>query len=747
MSSSSSSSSLRPTTAVFESLPSTPVHRHLGTSTDDAAIFLEDTVDRVTAQCIDASPSALALLSPQRMPTGSAAHVDITEYDVNYLGSLLGSHRRGIAGGGSGSGSSSKGRAGCNHRALHDVTNTSATQLNFCGGSTSKSPTPKATRGSMSHHPVPHGASHNTSFARSGSQRSLHGRSPSASEPMVPLAEYEALQRERNRYEKMYEHQRALYEEMAHKHSEAYQALQGKIIEVVALSTRNEESKRFIRQLKREMSESRTRVMDMQNRVLEETKLERSAKVRYETLIQEHERKYERLVERHETKLVAMESLVKDLTCLRGERDRIHVSQLDSLLRAAYSKSTALFSDLLRQGKQIDLLYDAKDALATQLDQQRKEKREMEAVLREERRHMAMETERMIEQIEEQQQSILNLRQMLIRTMDNRDDTFAYRRNSCRSRGEYDENDIDDGSSDSSDASSPRASPIPERDMIEEEEGEDVTNDGVYAMPVQEDTGRQDTDVERSPVCIRTAAKAARPIICVSRATVDALSSNSVGAPRPSVTGGGHSSTAVTKSKATVDTPPLPLASSDDLLLPRQETHQKPHSRGRNTLNNPGTAACHNSDAHEGSTEKGTDDGHCLHRRGGIEESGAVDGELLTTTTTTTGSSPGAAGVASGAVSKRQMDFSMALAAVTEKRRRDRVICEESDSRHASDKENSKPPVQQGTIVRSCTVGSIPTARKAASTRQRRASGASQPVEDEEAEPRLFPRNALRALE
>lgn len=419
---------------------STPDRRRFAVSTDDAAIFIEDTIDRTTAQCIATSPSALAILSPQRMPsTAAATHVDVTDYDPEHIG------------GGNTAASSSSAVKGRRSILLSGGTDSSG--LAACNGerlSFGKSPTPRPSRKSGSMADAQHSTppSHSTpprrevttsssacssavrrrlratpspaTAARSSEGDGPHSEegAPEPPEPMVPLYELERVERERNRFEKMYEHQKALYEDMAEQHAKTHASLQDKIIEVVALSTRNEESKKFIRQLKREMAESRTRVMDIQNRALEEARAERNAKSRYENLIEEYEHKYKRTVERHETKMAGLESLLKDLTCMRDEHDRVHVSQLDALLKAAYAKSTALFSDLLRQSRQVDLLYDSKEDLERQVDQLRKEKREMEATLAEERRRMIYESERFIEQIEEQQQSILSLRQMLIRALD-----------------------------------------------------------------------------------------------------------------------------------------------------------------------------------------------------------------------------------------------------------------------------------------------------------------------------------------
>ncbi|KPA75613.1 hypothetical protein ABB37_08484 [Leptomonas pyrrhocoris] len=814
----------------------TPVRRRLGASTDDAAIFFEDTVDRMTAQCIDASPSALALLTPQRMPASQGARVDMTEYDASHLGSLSSAHRK-SSGENSSSSSSSKGRPSCQRSALHDVTNTSNGKLNFSTGPTSKSPTPKQVRssnpqlGSGKQHRAD---SHNSVLTRSTPRHSTHDRSPSAAEPTVPLSDYETLQKERNRFEKMYEHQRALYEEMAEKQADTYQTLQEKIIEVVALSTRNEESKRFIRQLKREFSESRSRVMDMQNKALEEARTERSTKSHYEALIREQDRKYERQVERHEMKLAGMESLVKDLTSLRGDQDQLHVAQLDSLLKAAYSKSTALFSDLLRQGRQIDLLYDAKCDLENQLEQLRREKREMEATVREERRRMMAETDRLIEQIEEQQQSILNLRQMLIRTMDNRDNVFAYSRGPRRAQRdeEGDEEDIDEedkvgshASSDSSSSSSSSPSSI-------EEEGEedrsfakdDVLNDGGDRTLHRESSwgdpdGPQNGAGEESTNPLSTSTQArlsrggqCRPVISAADATTPALTSNAVTVARRAATPTSATASAsssflskAVKASEVVAAPPLPLSSrSGDASGPLPATSSASSAAAASAASSvvrqrqpyrmhridEGNSDCR-CDGEDGSGSSGDgaakDDDNGDEKVRSTSAGGITRGPrrladsaatLRTRGTNSAGAasrendvsdsgswlerkerhSPSSASPApTGAGSRRRLDFTTALAAVAEKRRRDREAREEGlhnsgggsyernegsispsccvkATKASLGKENSGAAGGRRGIVRSGTVGSIATARTP--------SGVDR-EEDEEEEPRLFRKAGL----
>ncbi|CCW64803.1 unnamed protein product [Phytomonas sp. EM1] len=379
--------------------------RQLGVSMDDSAIFIEDTIDRTTAQCISASPSAVSFLSPQRLPTPQS-HLDVTAYDPSHLGGL---HLTNAKTPNDAARAASKPRGPSTPAASCESTagDGCAVRLGFA-----TSPTPLKSRGQVPRASPWASLLHGTPRLRSSSPST---RMP---EPMVPLSELERVEKERNRYEKMYEHQKSLYEDMANMHAKTYRALQAKIIDVVALSSRNEESKRYIRQLKKEMSESRTRVIDIQNKVLEEARAERDAKSRYEALIEDQTRKYEHMAERSEDALIGIESFIQDLTQMNLEEDKLHVSQLDTLLRAAYTKNTSLLRDLMRQNCQIDLLFGSKDYLERQVDQLRREKRELEKTLADERRHMMHETERFIEQIEEQQQSILSLRQILIRTMD-----------------------------------------------------------------------------------------------------------------------------------------------------------------------------------------------------------------------------------------------------------------------------------------------------------------------------------------
>ncbi|ORC85375.1 uncharacterized protein TM35_000351190 [Trypanosoma theileri] len=455
--------------------------RHFGTSTDDTAIYLEDSMDEPTARCISSSPSVVAILSPQKLPPSSGHAVDLTDYDNGCSGGV------------------SSVKVSRSHP-LSDLTNTGVTNLHF-----SKSPTPRrsvsssllqkrsssGTPGSSQkhHHHHHHNKQQHGSHHHNGVSSALCMDSDHHEERTVPLAEYERLQRERNRYEKMYEHQKVLYEEMSERQSDTYKELQEKIIEVVALSTRNEENKRFIRQLKREMADSRTRVMNIQNRAMEETKMEKSARELYQTQLCEQREKYESCIEKHESRIAGLESLLKDITSMKGECDRIQVSQLDALLKASYAKNTALFGDLLRQGRQIDMLFESKAGLEKQLEQLRREKREMEASWSEERRRMMDETKRYSAQVSEQQRSILELRQMLIRSLESA--TLAQKEGDNSGEEGDDDSDKTDSSSGSSSYSS--------EGSLEDDRGL-IGNDEIVAAPAPAPTSvPADTIIKTAP--------------------------------------------------------------------------------------------------------------------------------------------------------------------------------------------------------------------------------------------------------
>ena len=370
--------------------------RQFGT-TDDVAIFMDDTFDSELTKCVTNSPSAMAILSPQRMPQAAAhTYVDVTEYDPSQI----------LPGYAAGMSSSAR-----KHRRAFasDITNGMSS-----GGGV------RLTFGR-------HGAT------ASGAEGSLNTSTTSAQAlpqpPPQPAAsaliaaqqvELERLEKERNRYCKMHEHQKALYEEMSMKQHETHQKLQEKIVEVVALSTRNEESKRFIRQLKREILDCKTRTLDLHNRALEDTRLDRAAEDRYHVLLEEREAQFRSVMEDMQAKMAGLESLVKDVTVLKREStsSTVQIGQLDQLLRAAYAKNASLFGEMFKQGRHLELVSERKLEAERLCDALRRDKRESELTMAAERRRMAQSQRHMAQQVAELQQTVLDLRQLLVRTMD-----------------------------------------------------------------------------------------------------------------------------------------------------------------------------------------------------------------------------------------------------------------------------------------------------------------------------------------
>lgn len=419
--------------------------RCFGSSTDDVAIFLDDTLDRTTVRCLSSSPSAVAILSPQRLPTShSHRHTDATEIDLvcNYAAGM--------------SSSAKKKRAGGRRAFANELTNTqqhAVQSLSFGKGDASACGTPCAAKAGSQHQtPLSRrfdAARGDLPFAAAAAVEASVGTSPMGPPPgFVPFTEYERMEKERNRYQKMYEHQRGLYEDMVEAQQETYQKLQDKIVEVVAISTRNEESKKFIRQLKREMLESRTRALDLHNRQWEESRTDRTSQDRVHNLLAEQEAQFTAKLQQQEARMAGLEGLIRDLTSLRGDAKMIQIAQLDQLLKASYTKNAALFGDLVRQGRQLELVMDRKVDLERTVEAFRRERRDLESNMASERRLTNQQNERFSEQITDQQRTILELRQCLVRAMASADSTSSESPRSDDSE-EEEEGQLLDGDQDS----------------------------------------------------------------------------------------------------------------------------------------------------------------------------------------------------------------------------------------------------------------------------------------------------------
>jgi hypothetical protein len=425
---------------------STADGRCFGSSTDDVAIFLDDTLDRATVQCLSSSPSALAILSPQRLPVGQRHHhADATDFDLvcNYAAGMSSSAKK-------------KGNPSTRRAFANELTNQSVVQtLSFGKGTNEGSLTTRQTPSKAKGTPQRHGngagalpftpSASSTSLAMMDGGASVSvdaGTSPlnSLAPPpgFVHLAEFERVEKERHRYQKMYEHQRGLYEDMAETQQDTYQKLQDKMVEVIALSTRNEESKKFIRQLKREMLESRTRVLDLHNKQWDDSRSDRTSQERLKAILAEQEAQFTARIHQQDAKMAGLEGLLRDVTTIRGDSNHIQVGQLDQLLKASYTKNAALFGDLVRQGRQLELIMERKMDLERAVETLRRERREGEANMASERRHSNQQNERFADHIADQQHTIIELRQCLVRAMARADSTSSGSARSDSDSGEED---------------------------------------------------------------------------------------------------------------------------------------------------------------------------------------------------------------------------------------------------------------------------------------------------------------------
>lgn len=321
---------------------------------------------------------------------------------------------------------------------------------------------------------------------------------------------FEKLRKERNRFEKMYEHQKALYMETRERCQEVYTTSQQHLHEKIALSSRLEECKKALRQQRSNLRASYSDIMARENTAIVDLK----ARNELMREVAEYREKYERLAEDYASKLAAFESLYRDLYGIRmegadcpmdledppsfpapspshhapplpslaqdsdpipvlptpvhphrtdedkrralrtpthgfsdgdllrsgnGGHDgwcggcswkRSHISQLDTLLKASYAKTTVLVRDLLHQRRANEALFDERIQLKQQWRVKEKTHDEKEARLAFALRQREREGERLLMENEELKQAIVYMRQLLIRTMD------PYSRSSSRPSSE-----------------------------------------------------------------------------------------------------------------------------------------------------------------------------------------------------------------------------------------------------------------------------------------------------------------------
>lgn len=379
---------------------------------DDAAIFIEDTFDADTVRSIaGASPSAVVMLSPQRLPVDADGHSPaktirpVDSQPTSYVSGVSDSARKRPA----------------PHRLFGtDLSNSSAGAV----GSATKAAAPciirpPGSRLSFSACTTPKDPRKSTSVGRSAvlaSRRASSLENVSTEETQnellasyVHIEEFEKLEKERNRYREMYRYQAQLCEELTKKEQAAQSALQEKIIEVIAISSRNEESKRFIRQMKKEMQDCKERALPFLNRKLDEIRIEQSLKEKYEAMLRNQEAIHESEKAEMEKEMGALEALLKDSKCAANLG-----KNSDSLLRASYLKNTRMFNDLYHTRRERDAEMERRLELEKQIEGLKKERREAEFALTKERRMHSLREEQLIEDVHVMHEEVMNLTSELL---------------------------------------------------------------------------------------------------------------------------------------------------------------------------------------------------------------------------------------------------------------------------------------------------------------------------------------------
>lgn len=110
------------------------------------------------------------------------------------------------------------------------------------------------------------------------------------------------------------DHQKAVCQATLDRHVEDYQKLQSKISEVIALTSRLEESKRFIRQLKREMLENRQRHLPLINTHIEmQRQIAELAEARCRELVAAERERFDKELAEADRRVKCLEDIVQEL--------------------------------------------------------------------------------------------------------------------------------------------------------------------------------------------------------------------------------------------------------------------------------------------------------------------------------------------------------------------------------------------------------------------------------------------------
>lgn len=405
---------------------------------DDPCIFIDDTFSEELVGKLTSSPSAKAFLSPQRERGSGGNNSSI----ISDTGSDHGSHPPAppaidvihcdLTG------SAQKRRNRFSGRAFAaDITNSEpAGKVSYAKVPTEVvTPNHNATtRAGSSGSAKENSASPQLSF-RSDTSTPLaaHRPSPPPSIPMVPLSDLTKVERERDRFRKMYEHQKNLVEITLKAHQEDYDKLQAKIHEVIALSSRCEESKRYIRQLKREVLDCRQRALPLYNQAIEQNKLESVVQEKFKNIIHQQQQQFEEAMADQQQRMDAMEKLLRDVSALASvdlsNEDRTDelidnmptppsdvrwdLSSLDTLLGDAYYECTALVNELRKVRRDHEKEVARRMELEKDIDRMRRDRRDNEVTVANDRRKIMLADERRAEAHAQLQSEVLKLRRAL----------------------------------------------------------------------------------------------------------------------------------------------------------------------------------------------------------------------------------------------------------------------------------------------------------------------------------------------
>jgi hypothetical protein len=341
-----------------ERIPPSPAPVRQKPMPDDVALFADDTIDGAVAVRMGASPSGVVMLSPARHGLAARALSAPTR-------STPGSAKRPPA------------------KAFADVTNTPVSQGTkkrlFDPHVPSLGTTPAAQRSNVSLASFCHVAT--SPFAGQ------------AAEPAMPVeaetttTAFLKLQREHDRLLKMYDHvcHRAVDTEAAR--ADAQEKLDAKITDVVSLTSRLEEAKRFTKQLKAELRDSKARALPHHNAPFSDTaRIEK----KFQELLRSEAEAFQHAVQLEADRAQQLEDALDALD--------VAPSATDALL-AAFRARRQAEADLDEMMKAKD---DAEDRWAARV-------RDMAAELTATRRAASSETRRLRRRLQEHEDYIARL--------------------------------------------------------------------------------------------------------------------------------------------------------------------------------------------------------------------------------------------------------------------------------------------------------------------------------------------------